>query len=291
MGICEFLSLFLAVLLLQGTVVLAMENSSVTIAPTVIQGDKSGICPSMEERETAIKNIQDVVNAHINYMSGIWNQVCGSGLWYRAVYINMRDPQQHCPTQWREYTRNSVRVCGRPTSSSSSCTSVTYSTGREYNSVCGRIIGYQVGSPDGFLTSKTIDQNYVDGFSVTYGTPRQHIWTFACGVTEKSNDHSSNNCPCWDATAKQPPSFVGNSYFCESANPTNGWTTTDVFYGSDKLWDGQQCADEGTCCTGPPWFSVQLPYNSTDNIEVRICGNECTDNEDSPLELLEIYIL
>ena len=164
MGVCELLTLFLAVLLLQGTEVLAGANSTVAIAPTVIHGYNTGICPSMEKRQTAIKNIQNVVNAQIHYISGNWNHMCGDGLWYLAAYINMSDPQQHGPAQWREYTRSSVRVCGRPTSSSSSCASVTYSTGRQYSRVCGRIVGYQVGSPDGFYTR---DQSYADGVSVT----------------------------------------------------------------------------------------------------------------------------
>ena len=38
------------------------------------------------------------------------------------------------------------------------------------------------------------------------------------------------------------------------------------------------------------WFSMELPSSSTDDIEVRICGNEGTDNEDTPIELMEIYI-
>ena len=35
---------------------------------------------------------------------------------------------------------------------------------------------------------------------------------------------------------------------------------------------------------------MELPSSSTDDIEVRICGNEGTDNEDTPIELMEIYI-
>ena len=218
--------------------------------------------------------------------------MCGDGLWYRAAYINMSDPQHHCPAQWREYTSSSVRVCGRPISNSSSCASVTYSTGRRYSRVCGRIIGYQFGTPDAFFTSRNIDQIYVDGVSVTYGTPRQHIWTFAGGVAEmQSRRYSYDSCPCkGDFKVKGPPSFVGTSYFCESGNPYNNHTQ-DFLYDSDKLWDGQQCPNEGTCCTNAPWFSVQLSHNTTDSIEVRICGSEPTTNEDSPLELLEIYVL
>ena len=147
----------------------------------------------------------------------------------------------------------------------------------------------QFASPDGFFPDETIDQSYVDGVSITNGVPRNHIWTFAAGVTEGSALHTSNNCPCASSAAgRSAPTFVGNNYYCESGNPTNSFLS--ILYNSDKLWDGQQCDDEGTCCTGPPWFSVELANNSTDNIEVRICGNEATDNEDTPIELLEIYI-
>ena len=48
-----------------------------------------------------------------------------------------------------------------------------------------------------------------------------------------------------------------------------------------------------TCCSGtksPPWFSVQLPTRTIDGIEVRICGDESTSNEDITIELLEIFV-
>ena len=57
----------------------------------------------------------------------------------------------------------------------------------------------------------------------------------------------------------------------------------------DKLWDGLQC--EGTCCNStmtPTWFSVQLPAPITDMIEVSICCDHGINDEDTPIELLEI---
>ena len=41
---------------------------------------------------------------------------------------------------------------------------------------------------------------------------------------------------------------------------------------------------EGECCSNgksPPWFSVTLPNPTYDDIEVRICGDEGTRNEDT----------
>ena len=63
-------------------------------------------------------------------------------------------------------------------------------------------------------------------------------------------------------------------------------------YQNDKLWDGLMCSNEGTCCTNKflPWFSRELPSLTSDDIEVYICGDEGTDNEGSPVELVEIYV-
>ena len=63
-------------------------------------------------------------------------------------------------------------------------------------------------------------------------------------------------------------------------------------YTDDKLWDGEQCSSEGTCCTdkSPPWFNIDIPTPTSDDIEVRICGNENLGNENTPIELLEIYV-
>ena len=54
----------------------------------------------------------------------------------------------------------------------------------------------------------------------------------------------------------------------------------------------EQCSHEGTYCTGantPPWFIVNPGSSTSDDIEVRIIGTESTTNEDTPIELLEIY--
>ena len=66
--------------------------------------------------------------------------------------------------------------------------------------MCGRIKAYQFGGTDAFSNyhnkiSTTIDGAYVDGISVTHSSPRQHIWTFAAGVSEYSSTYSGV-CPC-----------------------------------------------------------------------------------------------
>ena len=73
----------------------------------------------------------------------------GSTGWRRVASLNMSDPSQQCPSVWQEIT-TPHRVCGRR-SSTSSCEGLNCTTGSEqYDQVCGRIIGYQVGHASGF---------------------------------------------------------------------------------------------------------------------------------------------
>ena len=127
--------------------------------------------------------------------------------------------------------------------------------------VCGRVIGYQVGSTDAFnmQLNYTIDDAYLDGVSITYGEPRMHIWTYAAGLSNVVVfDKINSLCPCAiPFLAEAPPSFVGNNYSCESGNPDSSVESNNTLtYTDDPLWDGQNC--EGQCCTAPLWFSVQL---------------------------------
>ena len=55
-----------------------------------------------------------------------------------------------------------------------------------------------------------------------------------------------------------------------------------------------QCDSEGNCCTGthsPLWFSVQLHAPTTDAIEVSICCDQGTNDEDVPVGIVELLIL
>ena len=258
------------------------------------QGDGSKTCPS-EARER-VRN--EVNNATLRLLREsvvpllrtqlLQGYSCGESTgWRRVAYLNMADPSQQCPSVWQEIT-TPHRVCG---TASSGCEGVTYMTGSEqYDQVCGRIIGYQFGSPDAFYSSgSSINTHYVDGISVTRGSPRQHIWTFAGGVDEQTR-YPSATCPCvtGSTNGNQIPSFVGQNYFCEAG--LTQWNGTSVLYPDDPLWDGQRCGPTSFCCTfnSPPWFNVRLPSPTTDDIEVRICSNIAAD--ETPIQLLELYV-
>ena len=81
----------------------------------------------------------------------------------------------------------------------------------------------------------------------------------------------------------------GNDY-CKLANSAD-CGISGHFYRSDPLWDGQQY--EGQCCSNgksPPWFTVQLSNPTLDNIAVCIIGKESISKEDTPIELIEMYV-
>ena len=67
-----------------------------------------------------------------------------------------------------------------------------------------------------------LDVFYVNSVNVTRCTPHQQIWTFAAGVSERSDTFPLSGCFCGDTKttlATPPPPFVRVDYFCESGNP------------------------------------------------------------------------
>ena len=138
---------------------------------------------------------------------------CGDGFWYQLVSINLSTVDSQCPDGWME-EKGEVRACGRG-SVGVSCQSAFLNSDHqmEYTKVCGMAIGYQYGHTYAFAErsgDENVDQNYVDGLSITYGFPRQHLWTFAAAA-RKFGGPSIYNCPCSNTPGASPPPFVGDS--------------------------------------------------------------------------------
>ena len=222
------------------------------------------------------------------------DQLCGSSGWRRVAYLNMSDATQSCPSGLTLYQFGGVRACGRPESNVGSCASVQFpSNNISYSQVCGRVVGYQYDSPEAISNATGANRNdlnsyYVDGVSITRGSPRQHIWTLMA-------DTVHHFCPCasvspGNSTVVQ--SFVGDHYFCEAGAVNTG--TTGIYFPDDPLWDGQGCdPSETNCCLAPgiPWFHRDYgDTTTTDYIELRVCGDERRSNEDSPVGYYEIYV-
>ena len=237
-----------------------------------------------------------------NYVYCHMGELCGTeGGWTRLAHLDMSDSTENCPTGFKLYESNGVRACGRATSSVGSCQSVQFpSNGIRYSQVCGIVVGYQYVSPDAVhynTAHNDINSYYVDGVSITRGSPRKHIWTLMAGLNEASfylgDGHHS--CPCSQGSTQNSTlqSFIGNDYFCESGNPSTDGSYEIKLYTQDPLWDGKGCGSlEGNCCsaTGLPWFNKVLNSTTTDYIELRVCTDQSTANEDVPVSFYEIYV-
>ena len=165
--------------------------------------------------------------------------------------------------------------------------------------MCGRVVGYQWGSSDAVYphhNHNNINSYYVDGVSITHGSPRQHVWTLMAGLNEASiYQDGLYNCPCSQGSTQNSTlqSFIGNDYYCESGNPATGGLWQNILYTSDSLWDGKGCGSlEGNCCTAPglPWFHKVLNTTTTDYLELRVCGDEEPNGEDVPVSFYELYV-
>ena len=234
-------------------------------------------------------NLADV-NGHTRHVYCHMETLCGKGGgWRRIASLNMTDPNEKCPTQFRPYSSGGVRACGRPDTNSGSCVGITFpSRDIKYSQVCGKVIGYQDGTQDGPHANRDINSPYIDGISLTLGNPRKHIWSLISG----HSDVSHSFCPCGSNIPKSVPSFVGSHYYCESGCHQS-LPSINTLYSSDPLWDGKGCGStETTCCqrTLIPWFYRSFGYSTTDNIEMRLCCDEGTSNEDVPVGEYEIYV-
>ena len=275
----------------------AQSSTALPIVSALRSLEGSGsTCPSDEARERVRNEIRE--EFYTTFEESIRPMFCGGSFgWRRVAFLNTSDPTEQCPTPWREINAtNSLRLCGQRESNGPNCSSVMFSTsGAQYNSVCGRIIGYSFDSPDAFAgaSGRTIDDPYVDGVSVTYGQPRRHIWSFAGGLDEDNTANAVSNCPCVNPDVTVP-SYVGNNYFCETCNPGVWSGRTGMYHVNDPLWDGEGCGPNSQCCSfnSPPWFTAYLPSPTTEDIEVRICGNDGagTAHEDTPIQVIELYV-
>ena len=233
---------------------------------------------------------------------------CGgvTGGWMRVAYLNMTDSSQQCPSDFKQHNGtlndSTIFTCVRSDSTSGGCSSIFWQTENiSYVSVCGRVQGYQIGTTNAFgppfngeRDNFTIDEAYVDGVSLTYGSPREHIVTLASGLDEAGTFNSEATCPCSMHGGTDPPAFVNNDYLCDTGARNYSVGDTSVFF-PEPLWD-----DDGVCVgssmcfsllfSEPPWFFKLLPQATSDNIEMRVCRDEGADNEDIAIEIVEIYV-
>lgn len=217
----------------------------------------------------------------------------GGGGWMRIMDVNMSDPAQMCPGSFTQLTSQGVRVCTKHNNGYGCDSFFPSSHHLPWSKVCGRVTGYQWGSNDGINSdqSQTLDGVYVDGISLTFGSPSQrtHVWSFIAFIHE-----AEANCPCAEGFNGYKPDFINDDYFCEAGTEDAfGGFVVDI-YPDDPLWDGMQCGgEEAQCCDTapiPPWFYREFSTTTTDWLEFRVCADSASDDERVVFSVAEIYV-
>ena len=194
------------------------------------------------------------------------------------------------------------QFCKRHQISSGGCYSVVLQTnGIRYSRVYGKIIGIQKGSTDAFEQTFnggdniTISDPYIDGISLTYGSPddREHIWSFA-SQRSTTGYPSPRHCYCLTNNDKsKQPSFVHDNYFCDTGVPSDETQPEyNVVYSDRPLWDSCGIGDAACCSPSvfvPPWFYREIGETCSD-IEMRVCTDQGSDDEDIFIKEMEIYV-
>ena len=226
-------------------------------------------------------------------------EVCGGPGWRRVAFIDMTDPSQDCPKGLTQTNYPEVRSCGRAWADTLRCSEPILFpvNGSPYNRVCGRARAYRLGWHNAFSSyvshKYTIDDPYLDGLSLTHGSPRSHIWSFASGLFSGAvgDAFPEHRCPCDPGNSYTAPEFVGKDYFCESvATVDNYKIDPHRFYPDNALWDGQDLLNPCYGNNNAPWFIKTLPAPTTDDIELRLCTVTGASESNFALELLEIFV-
>ena len=97
------------------------------ISPVILDTPENSVCPPDGQLEAARNNISNTMSEIlIEYVANITTTTytipaCGGSGWRRVALLDMSDPAQTCPEQWRLYEQDTVRACGRQTSGGGSC--------------------------------------------------------------------------------------------------------------------------------------------------------------------------
>ena len=142
------------------------------------------------------------------------------------------------------------------------CSHIFFSVGITYSHVCSSMESCWIGSPNGFASSdesirpssSTINDNYVDGISLTYGSSfnRSHIWTFIADL----------RCP------HSVPGYVGVNYLCLPELNT------------------KDCSSDSSLHS--PTFSRYLWQPTSEDIEMRLCQDQGHPDEGIYINNLEL---
>lgn len=253
-------------------------------------------CSSDAERQSIIdeldNDLDQIIQSQLQLFQSLSFPVeCPGQGWVKVADFNLEtNPTEPCPGAWEKHTDNGIPHCRHPLTTAQ-CQSANYSTNSlSYSQVCGRIKGYQYGRTSAFFPTtgdSSIDSAYLDGVLIAHGHPREHVWSFAAGFSS-SEGFAGFRCPCAVEGATNPPDFVGNNSYCESG--TDEIPALNLFYDRNPLWDAEGCTGGNQCCSRGPHFFADLPENTCDPLEVRLCLYDTAGAVNIGVSIIELYV-
>jgi len=189
------------------------------------------------------------------------------GWWRRVAHVDTRDQNPvQCPSG---LTVNSEPPSCIRDKTGGGCSSTYFDPGNwSYSYVCGRVHARQSGQPDGFQDfsgprSKkevSLEDNYVDGISLTFASV--NIRGGGCAVCDRDR-----------------PNFIDRDFSCELVELCDQGTVCNYH----QLWDGCQCV-------GGESFYRDLQESTTEQIEMRVCRAQDRNDEDILVTKVELYV-
>ena len=208
-----------------------------------------------------------------------------SGNWRRIAYMNTDENPVLCPSGFEIRSDTSNPPHCRRKNRDAGCFSVIYpSNGMSYSHVCGTVRIHQQETPDGFQShndniprnGQSVNQNYVDGVSLTHGTSpnRTHIWTHTTAI--KFGDDIYRCTICY----RNKPFYIGTDFTC-----TAGHCTAWPCHINNVIWTDR------FSCAGNETFYRQLSESTIDNTEMRMCREQDCSDKDILMSFVEILVL
>ena len=195
-----------------------------------------------------------------------------TGGWMRVAELNVSESKS-CPSPWG--LNSTFMGCG---SFSYSCneSTVISTHGVSYSNICGRVYGSSSGSVDGFDSMNVKDRFGFDGVGITLEQSDNLIWSFVAG-----HGSGKQSCPCVStrptSTPTVPPEIV-NHYFCSQTE-------------DGELWNGGNFCNSDSCCnSNSPWFFIDMPQDTADNMNVTICIDSGPCDEAVHIQFMELYV-
>ena len=271
------------------------EEEFSQIASNVSSEVLDQVMKKVAELEAKLSSVSELAAVNQNQLQTFVKCGIFSSNWRRVAYIDTTRGPGQCPSGLVEHINSTTnqRACGR--SINIDCSSVTYPAGGSYTNICGRVRGYQFKTPNAFegLRGNLVNDSYVDGISITRGSPRQHVWTYTAYWYE-GRTISHQLCPCGQTNTSDysnVPDFVGTDFYCETSFTAKRRSNRIAW--ENPLWDGagSACGTGGQCCATFGWFHKTVFPSTSDHIEVRWCADQERSNEDVLTELVEIWVM